>query len=118
MNNRRTLVIVLSCCAALAAAPTVLAADAQSRQLSVKNKVSKGDLDRFLERRMIRVLVPYSRSLYFNDNGRERGLTADLMRDFERYLNKRYAKQLGKRPLTIYIIPTTRDKLLTGVADG
>ena len=27
----------------------------------------KGDFDGMLERRMIRVLVPYSRTLYFND---------------------------------------------------
>ena len=39
---------------------------------------------------MIRVLVPYSRTLYFNDKGRERGITADTVRDFERYLNKKY----------------------------
>jgi membrane-bound lytic murein transglycosylase MltF len=71
-----------------------------------------------LERRMIRVLVPYSRTLYFVDKGHERGITAELVRDFERYLNKKYAKQLGKRPLTVYLVVTTRDKLLTGVAEG
>jgi membrane-bound lytic murein transglycosylase MltF len=71
-----------------------------------------------LERRMIRALVPYSRSLYFNDKGRERGITADNVRDFERWINKKYAKKLGKRPLTIYIIPTTRDKLLPEVVQG
>ncbi len=32
--------------------------------------------------------------------------------------NRKYAKQLGKRPLTVYIIPTTRDKLLSGVVAG
>ena len=85
---------------------------ATPRQLSLENKPWKGDFDAMLERRMIRVLVPYSRTLYFNDKGRERGITAELVRDFERYLNKKYAKQLGKRPLTVYIIPTTRDKLL------
>jgi membrane-bound lytic murein transglycosylase MltF len=67
---------------------------------------------------MIRVLVPYSRTLYFNDKGREHGVTADNVRDFERYLNKKYAKQLGKRPLTVYITPHTRDKLLPDVANG
>jgi membrane-bound lytic murein transglycosylase MltF len=65
---------------------------------------------------MIRVLVPYSRSLYFNDNGRERGLTAELIRDFERYINQKHKTQ--KRPITVYMIPTTRDKLISGVAEG
>ena len=40
------------------------------------------------------------------------------MRDWERYLNVKYAKQLGKRPLTIYIAPATRDKLLPSLNEG
>jgi membrane-bound lytic murein transglycosylase MltF len=91
---------------------------AAARGLSVANKPWTGDFDKMLERRMIRAYAPYSRSLYFNDKGRERGLSAELIRDFERWLNKKYAKQLGKRPLTIYIVPATRDKLLPDVVDG
>jgi len=50
--------------------------------LSVAEKPWTGDFDRMVERRMIRVLVPYSRTLYYNDKGRERGLTAEAVRDF------------------------------------
>ncbi len=67
---------------------------------------------------MIRVLVPPSRTLYYNDRGHERGLTAELVRDFERYINRKYAGQLGGRPLTVYIIPTTRDRLLPQLIAG
>ncbi|HVJ60310.1 MAG TPA: transporter substrate-binding domain-containing protein, partial [Burkholderiaceae bacterium] len=77
-----------------------------------------GDFDSMLERRLIRVLVPYSRTLYYNDKGRERGLTAELVRDFEEWINKKYARQLGKRPVTVYISPTTRDELIDDVAEG
>ena len=91
---------------------------AASRGLSVANKPWTGDFDKMLLRRMIRVYAPYSRSLYFNDKGRERGLSAELIRDFERWLNQKYAKELGKRPLTIYIVPATRDKLLPDPGDG
>jgi membrane-bound lytic murein transglycosylase MltF len=77
-----------------------------------------GDFDGMVDRRVVRVLVPYSRTLYFNDKGRERGVTADFVRDFERYVNDKYRKQLGKRPITVVIIPTTRDVLLKNVADG
>ena len=77
-----------------------------------------GDFDRMFERRRIRVVVPYSRTLYFNDRGTQRGLTAERMREFEQYLNKKYAKTLGKRPLTVYLIPTTRDELLEDVEQG
>ena len=71
-----------------------------------------------LERRKIRVLAPFSRTLYFNDRGHERGLAADFVRDFERYINTKYAARLDKRPITVVMIPTTRDRLLTGVTDG
>ncbi|WP_168792013.1 transglycosylase SLT domain-containing protein [Paraburkholderia aromaticivorans] len=88
------------------------------RNLDIAIKPWTGDFDAMLERRMIRFLVPYSRTLYFVDKGRERGLSAELARDFERYINKRYANQLGNRPVTIYLIPTTRDKLLVNLSAG
>jgi membrane-bound lytic murein transglycosylase MltF len=88
------------------------------RQLTIASKPWTGDFDGMLERRMIRVDVPYSRSLYFVDKGRERGLAAELIRDFERWINKKHAKELGKRPVTIYIGAATRDKLLADLRDG
>jgi membrane-bound lytic murein transglycosylase MltF len=99
------------------AAPTP-AATPKPRQLQIANKPWTGDFDKMLERRMIRVYAPFSRSLYFSDKGRERGLAVELVRDWERYINFKYAKRLGKRPLTIYIGPATRDKLLPYVSDG
>jgi membrane-bound lytic murein transglycosylase MltF len=86
------------------------------RQLAVANKPWKGDFGRLLERRMIRVLVPYSRTLYYVDKGHERGVTADAVREFEQWINRRY--KTGKRPVTVYLVPTTRDKLLENVVDG
>jgi ABC-type amino acid transport substrate-binding protein len=88
------------------------------RRLDLTNTPWRGDFDAMLERRMIRVLVPFSRTLYFNDRGRERGLTADFVRDFDRYVNKTYADRLGNRPITVVMIPTTRDRLLPGLTEG
>ena len=88
------------------------------RQLNLEGKVWTGDFDAILERRMLRVLIPYSRTLFFIDKGQERGITAELARDFERYINQKYKKQLGKRPLTAYLIPTTRDKLFSELREG
>ncbi len=104
--------------AAVKATRAAVSIDADARGLSLREKPWTGDFDGMLARRMIRVLVPYSRSLYFNDKGRERGITAENVRDFERYLNKKYAKELGKRPLTVYMVAVTRDKLLPGVVEG
>jgi membrane-bound lytic murein transglycosylase MltF len=102
--------------AAPAAAPA--SAPGKARQLTLTNKPFTGDFNAMLERRLIRVYAPYSRSLYFIDKGRERGLGAELVRDFERWVNQKYAKQLGKRPLTIYIVAATRDRLLTDLTEG
>jgi membrane-bound lytic murein transglycosylase MltF len=105
---------------AKAAEPTkeTKAAAGKARQFALGNKPWKGDFDKLLQRRIIRVAVPYSRSLYFVDKGRERGLSAELVRDFERWVNQKYAKQLGKRPVTVYIVAATRDKLLSDLDDG
>ena len=101
-----------------AAKPAPESREATARRLDVTNKPLFGDFDKMLERRVIRVYAPYSRSLYFVDKGRERGIGAELVRDFERWVNKKYAKELGKRPLTIYIVAATRDKLLTDLPGG
>src|SRR3954466_2923767 len=109
------LLLALRASGAAPAAPAPKAAK-EARQLSLDNKPWTGDLDKMIEIRRIRVLVPFSRTLYYNDKGRERGITADAVREFEQYLNKKY--KTGKRPVTLFLLPTTRDKLLSGVAAG
>jgi membrane-bound lytic murein transglycosylase MltF len=108
---------ILSWAALVQAAPETAAAR-QARALSLENKPWQGDFDGMLERRLLRVLVPYSRTFFFNDKGRESGITVGFVRDFERYVNQKYARQLAKRPVTVVIIPTTRDRLLTKLVDG
>src|SRR5215471_10042200 len=103
---------------AASVAPAASTTQSQPRKLAIANKVWTGDFDKLLERRMIRVFAPYSRSLYFNDKGRERGIAVELVRDWERYLNIKYAKQLGSRPVTVYTLPATRDRLLPDVNEG
>jgi membrane-bound lytic murein transglycosylase MltF len=75
-----------------------------------------GDFDGMVERRLVRVLVPYSRTLYFNDKGAQRGLTAGTVRDFEVFLARKY--KLRGRPITVVAMPTTRDRLLSGLVEG
>src|SRR5690242_7535806 len=75
-----------------------------------------GDFDGMVERRLVRILVPYSRTLYFNDKGAQRGLTAAAVRDFERFLADKF--KLRGRPITVVAMPTTRDQLLAGLAEG
>lgn len=92
-------------------------APAAAKTLSFENKIWKGDFDGMQSRGMIRVLVPYSRTLFYHDKGSERGVTATLVREFEKHLAKKYGGK-GKIPLTIAIIPTTRDRLLKDLRAG
>lgn len=76
------------------------------------------DFEGLLEKRVIRVAIPYSRTFFYLDRGRERGLTVELVRDFERHLNRKYKSRLARRPLTVYVVPCTRDKLIESVVSG
>ncbi len=85
------------------------------------NKITdkwSGDFDDMISRRIIRILIPFSRTLYYFDKGHERGLSIGLARDFESYINKKYRKRLGNRPITVYAIPTSREHLIDHVMDG
>jgi len=94
------------------------ASSPKARQLSVKPVPHLGDFDQMLERRRIIVNVPFSRTLYFVDKGTERGFSAEMVRDFERWLNKKYAKQLGKRPLTVFVVVAGRDEIFANLREG
>ena len=91
---------------------------AQDAPLLRPAEVWTGDFDLMLERRAIRVLVPNSRTLYFNDKGQDRGLSAENVHEFELFLNQKYRSKLRGRPLTVTIIPTPRDQLLVRVREG
>jgi membrane-bound lytic murein transglycosylase MltF len=90
----------------------------EQRTLSTAHDAWTGDFKGMVERRVVRVAVPYSRSLFYHDRGRERGLTADAVRKFEEHLNKKYKKDLQKRPITVVMIPTTRDELIPALLAG
>lgn len=112
------LVVLLSVVAFPAAGQTAKSDVDAPRQLEIAPRSLTGDFDKMMERRLIRVSVPYSRTLYFNDKGRERGMSAELVRDFEGYINRKHRKRLGGRPITVVLLPSTRDTLLSDVAAG
>ena len=104
-------------------APPVLArTDApeapELRSVVIDRSAWTGDFDGMVERRLLRVAVPYSRTLFYHDRGRERGLTARTVRKFEEYLNHKYKKDLKRRPITVLLIPTTRDELIPVLLEG
>jgi membrane-bound lytic murein transglycosylase MltF len=88
----------------------------QKTALPIEEKAFKGDFEVMKKRRFIRVAVPYSRTLFFNDKGVQRGITATTMRQFEQWLNKKY--KTGTHPITVVAVPVTRDRLLPMLIDG
>lgn len=75
-----------------------------------------GDFDKLVEHRIIRALVPYSRTYYFFDRGKPKGLTYETLVEFEKKINA----DLKNRHLKVHVmvIPTPRDKLVINLTRG
>jgi membrane-bound lytic murein transglycosylase MltF len=112
---RRWLAIVL-----LFSLPPAIGAPAPSDpplSIDLQQQPWTGDLPGMIKRRVIRVLVPYSRTLYFVDlGGTQRGMSYDFMRAFEDDFNRR----LGRGDLRVHVvfIPVSRARLLPLLTGG
>jgi ABC-type amino acid transport substrate-binding protein len=69
-----------------------------------------------LKRRLIRFLVPYSKTLFMIDRGRQIGITAEAGQAFEGRLNARYGK--GQPTLRFAFLPEARESLLPDLIAG
>ncbi len=77
-----------------------------------------GDLDGMIERRRIRVLVPYSQSVYYIDGPDRRGIAYESMVHFEEELNRQLGNKMKGHHTRIVFIPVTRDKLIPALLEG
>jgi len=125
MTNCRTIRILLPALIFLIAsfsAPAMAAdgdpAESGLTELEKQNFLERwtGDLDGMIERRQIRVLVVYSKTFYFLDGAVQRGITHDAMKEFEKYVNKRFKTKTLK--IDVVFVPTSRDKLITALVEG
>src|SRR6187399_2010463 len=62
-----------------------------------------GDLPGLLEKRVVRMLVVYSKTFYFIDKGQQRGITYDFGMELEKYLNA--SNKDKTRPVRVIFIP-------------
>lgn len=80
-----------------------------------------GDFEGMRERRLVRVLVPYSKTFFELDRGRQRGLSYELGKGLEAWLNKTQPYAKKSMQWRVMFIPTARDelmpKLIKGVGD-
>jgi membrane-bound lytic murein transglycosylase MltF len=75
-----------------------------------------GDFDDMIKRRDVRILVPFSKTLFFIDRGTARGIEAEFGQAFEQWLNKRYGEKVYK--IHVVFVPTTHDRLLSELVAG
>lgn len=115
--------LVLALCAFLqfSSAGVSLASDGPPKTdpltLAYNVKPWTGDLDGMIQRRQVRVLVPYNKTLYFLDKGgTQRGIIADMMMAFENDLNL----QLKSKSVRVHVVflPTSRERLIPDLLAG
>jgi membrane-bound lytic murein transglycosylase MltF len=76
----------------------------------------KGDLPKIRERKLIRVLVSYSKTNFFFSGHKPRGFEYELLNEYEKYLNKPQ-KSIQQQTKMIFL-PVPFDKLVTALQDG
>jgi membrane-bound lytic murein transglycosylase MltF len=102
--------------AAHAAAPAAGSPARAKMGLALPSEKWTGDLEGMIKRRMIRVLVVYSKTFFFVDKGTQRGVAYEAFRKFEEHLNQK----LKTRHLRVNVvfIPVSRDELLPALVEG
>ncbi len=85
--------------------------------IDLHNNLWTGDLDVLVEHRAIRVLVPYSKTLYFVDyGGTQRGMSYEFMHAFEDWLNQKMSR--GNLKVHAVFVPASRDQLIPLLLSG
>ncbi len=97
---------------------TPQAAPTERRRPALRTKFAPftGDFDQMLDRRLIRLIAPYSRTLFFRDKATVYGTAADGAQLLEQWINKTF--KVGARPLTVTLAPVSRDKLFDALLAG
>ncbi len=79
-------------------------------------KPNTGDLDAMTRRRLVRILVPYSKTIYFIDKGRQFGTAVESGTALEAELNNGRKKAIEQ--IRVAFIPTGRDRLIPALKEG
>lgn len=85
-------------------------------QLLGSNRILTGDLPDMVERRFIRVLIPYNKTFFFFDGAQPKGLSHDRAVEFGKFLNTRLKSKHIE--VKMIFIPTPRAELFTKLSIG
>ena len=100
---------------ALGAAPAKL--ERAEHTLEVGMRPFTGDFDAMAKRRLVRVLVPFSKTFYYVERGRPRGVSADIIEALEQHLNATL-KTPRSLKLRVVALPVSRDQMIRQLLDG
>lgn len=84
--------------------------------MAAMNKPFTGDFDKMAKKRIIRVLMPYSKTFYFFDGAKQRGASYEAVRTFEAFINKKLKS--GTLKVEVFVLPTARNQLIPKLAEG
>ncbi|MDL2402675.1 transglycosylase SLT domain-containing protein [Rhizobium mayense] len=87
-----------------------------AEEISIPVKGGTYDLDVMEKRRLVRILVPFSKTIYFVDKGRQLGTAVEFGQALEAYLNTGRKKEIEH--IRVAFIPVPRNKLLDELNDG
>jgi membrane-bound lytic murein transglycosylase MltF len=82
----------------------------------LKERAWLGDLDGMIGRRVIRIIVPYSKTLYFIDMGRQLGTAVEGGEALEKWLNAGKTREIERVRVAFVALP--RDELLPALQQG
>lgn len=77
-----------------------------------------GDFDGMRERRLVRVLVPYSKTFFMVDRGRQQGISYELGKALEAWLNARHPYPQKSLRWQVMFIPVARNELMPRLLSG
>ncbi|MEN3976766.1 transglycosylase SLT domain-containing protein [Emcibacter sp. SYSU 3D8] len=70
------------------------------------------------DRQVIRILVPYSKTLFFYDKDKEMGVVHDLGVSLEKWANQQSSPGPGKKSVKVVFVPVPEERLLSDLTAG
>jgi len=77
-----------------------------------------GDLDELLTKRVIRIGVPYSKTLYYTVKGVQWGVAYEGGKEFEAYLNRKYPQKTKNLKIIAMFFVTPREEAIERLNNG
>lgn len=84
----------------------------------IDSEVWTGTFEQMLQRGVIRIAVPYDRTIYIDDKGAPKGIAINMSRAMQTWIAKQYAAELKGKTLSVKLVPTQSADLLTTLTAG